>query len=250
MPRLMLSDELWSKLEKILLQHAIYNKPDLRMTVEGMFYRMRAGCPWRDLPCAFGCWNTVYKRFNAWSASGKWLNIFKALLIDPDFEWVFMDGTYVKVHQHGTGAVSKHTEAIGKSRAGNTSKIHLAVDAHGLPVEFSITGGEVNDCTAAPELIAKLPPSTEVIVADKGYDSEALRLLIEAQKARPVIPRKRTSIKGNADMDWALYRCRHLIENAFARLKHYRAVAFRYDKLQRNYESTVAMACAFLWLPM
>jgi transposase len=55
----MLSNELWSKLEKILLQHAIYNKPDLRMTVEGMFYRMRVGCPWRDLPRAFGEWNSV-----------------------------------------------------------------------------------------------------------------------------------------------------------------------------------------------
>ncbi|MGQ5522271.1 transposase, partial [Chitinimonas sp. PSY-7] len=64
MPRLMLSDELWSKLEKILLQQTIYHKPYLRMTVEGMLYRMRVGCPWRDLPSAFGGWNTIYKRFN------------------------------------------------------------------------------------------------------------------------------------------------------------------------------------------
>lgn len=249
MPRLMLSDELWPKLEKILLQHAIYNKPDLLMTVEGMFYRMRAGCPWRDLPRAFGCWNSIYKRFNAWSFAGKWLKIFKALLIDPDFEWVFIDGTYAKAHQHSSGAASDQPEAIGKSRAGNTSKIHLAVDAHGLPVAFDITGGEINDCTAAPELIAQLP-SAEVILADKGYDSERLRQQIEVQGARPVIPRKRNSIKGNADLDRELYRYRHLVENAFARLKHYRAVAFRFDKLKRNYESVIAMACAFLWLPI
>ncbi|WP_460428910.1 transposase, partial [Azotobacter armeniacus] len=56
MPRSMLTDELWSKLEKVLLQQAIHHKPDLRMTVEGMLYRMRAGCPWRDLPSAFGRW--------------------------------------------------------------------------------------------------------------------------------------------------------------------------------------------------
>ena len=72
MPRLMLSDELWLKLKKILLQQAIYHKPDLRMTVEGMRYRMRVGCPWRDLPDVFGGWNSIYKRFNAWSAAGKW----------------------------------------------------------------------------------------------------------------------------------------------------------------------------------
>jgi transposase len=130
----MLSDELWSKLEKILNRHAIYNKPDLRMTVEGMFYRMRIGCPWRDLPKVFGRWNSVYKRFNAWSAARKWLEIFKNLRVEPDFEWVFIDGTYAKAHQHSAGTASGHPEAIGKSRAGNTSKIHLAVDAYGLPV--------------------------------------------------------------------------------------------------------------------
>jgi transposase len=87
-------------------------------------------------------------------------------------------------------------------------------------------------------------------VVDKGYDNEHLREQIEDQGARPVIPRKRKSLKGNADLDKGLYRYRHLVENAFARLKHYRAVAFRYDKLKRNYESMVAMACGFLWLPM
>ena len=61
MPRLMLSDELWSKLEKILLQEAIYNKRNLRMTAEGMLYRMQVGGPWRDLPEAFGCWIHLQK---------------------------------------------------------------------------------------------------------------------------------------------------------------------------------------------
>lgn len=61
----MLSDEHWSKLLEILLHMAIYNKRDLRMTVEGMLYRMRTGCLWRDLPEAFGDWNRIYKRFNA-----------------------------------------------------------------------------------------------------------------------------------------------------------------------------------------
>ena len=112
MPRLMLSDEFWSKLEKILLQEAIYNKRNLRMTVEGMLYRMRVGCPWRDLPKAFGCWNSVYKRFNAWSLSNKRSRIFKALTIDSDWEWEFIDGSYVKAYQHSAGAVGKEPQAI------------------------------------------------------------------------------------------------------------------------------------------
>ena len=117
------------------------------------------------------------------------------------------------------------------------------------PSQFEITGGQINDCAQAATLIAKLS-TAQAVVADKGYDSEAIREQIEEQGATAVIPRKRTSVKGNADLDRGLYRNRHLVENAFARLKHYRAVASRFDKLKRNYESVVAMACAFLWLPM
>lgn len=136
-----------------------------------------------------------------------------------------------------------------KSRAGNTTKIHLAVDGYGLPIEFEITGGEINDCSAAPGLITRLP-DTKAIVADKGYDSECIREQITKKGARAVIPRKCNSLKGNTDMDWGLYRYRHLVENVFARLKQYRAIATRYDKLKRNYESMVAIACGYLWLPM
>ena len=189
MPRLMLSDELWSKLEKILVQQAIYRKPELRMTVEGILYWMRVGCPWRDLPRAFGHWNSIYKRFNAWSAAGKLLKVFNALIDEPDVEWLFIDGTYVKAHQHSAGAASNQPEAIGKSRAGHTSKIHLVVDAYGLPIAFRLTGGNVNDSSEAPELIAQRPAG-EALVADKGYDSERIRELIEDQGGSSSNPEK------------------------------------------------------------
>lgn len=65
MPRLMLSDEHWSKLKGMMLQENIYNKRDLRMVVEGMLYRLRVGCAWRDLPTCFGRWNSVYKKFKS-----------------------------------------------------------------------------------------------------------------------------------------------------------------------------------------
>ncbi|KWS54195.1 IS5 family transposase, partial [Pseudomonas amygdali] len=161
----------------------------------------------------------------------------------------FIDGSYAKAHQHSAGAASTQDQAIGKSRAGNTSKIHLAVDACGLPIAFDVTAGQTNDCSQAASLIAKVPDA-EVIIADKGYDTEAIRAQVEQQGSKVVIPRKRNSLKGNADLDKGLYRNRHLVENAFARLKHFRAMASRFDKLKRNYESVIAMACAFLWLPM
>ncbi len=112
-----------------------------------------------------------------------------------------------------------------------------------------MTGGEIHDSTAASELIEKLPPTT-AIVADKGYDSGKIREQIKSKGADAVIPRRSNSVAGNGDMNWSLYRDRHLVENAFARLKQFRGLATRYDKLKRNYQSTVAMACGLLWLPM
>lgn len=249
MARRMLTNELWSKLREILQQHRIYDKPLLREMVEGMLYRMRIGCPWRDLPTEFGAWNSIFQKFNRWSSQNKLMMIFKMLVHEPDLEWEFIDGSIVKAHQHSAGAASEEEQAIGKSVAGNTTKIHMAVDGYGLPIEFEITGGEVHDCKIAPELIEKLPAS-DYVIADKGYDSEELREIIRNKSSIPIIPRKNNSTIGNSDIDWSLYKYRHLVENIFARLKHFRSIATRYDKLKRNFSSMLAMACAFLWLPM
>lgn len=249
MPRFMLSDECCSKLRVIMTEHGIYNKFAVRKTVEGILYRLRTGCPWRDLPSFFGLWNSIYQQFNRWSSTGKLMAIFKALVIDPDLEWEFIDGSIVKAHQHSTGAISDDDQAIGKSVAGNTTKIHMAVESNGMPIDFEITGGQVQDYKVAPELLGRLPHS-EYKIADKGYNSEALRQQIREQGSIPIIPRKNNSTIGNNDMDWDLYKYRHLIENLFARLKHFRAIATRYDKLKRNYKSMLALACGYLSLPL
>lgn len=140
-----------------------------------------------------------------------------------DSEWIFIDDSIIKTHQHATGANGQNPQAIGKSVAGNTTKIHLAVNSCGNPIDFILTDGEVHDSKAAADLIALLPES-EAIIADRRYDSEALRtLILQGKKVIPVIPRKRNSKIGNHDVDWCLYRYRHLVENAFALLKQYRA---------------------------
>lgn len=249
MARRMLTDELWSKLRKILSQHRIYDKPFLRDMVEGMLFRMRVGCPWRDLPEEFGFWNTIFQKFNRWSSQNKLMMVFKMLVQEPDLEWEFIDGSIVKAHQHSAGAASDEEQGIGKSVAGHTTKIHMAVDAYGLPIDFMITGGEVHDCKVAPALINILPVS-DYLIADKGYDSEELRELILNKSSIPIIPRKSNSKIGNSDLDWSLYKHRHLVENIFARLKQFRSIATRYDKLKRNFTSMLALACSYLWLPM
>ena len=126
MTRLMLSDEHWSRLKTIMLEQGIYDKPNLRMMVEGMLYRMRVGCPWRDLPSIFCLWSSVFQKFNRWSSKEKMMTIFKSLIKEPDLEWEFMDGSIVKAHQHSSSTNRRSgNQGIGKSRGRNTTKIHL-----------------------------------------------------------------------------------------------------------------------------
>ena len=238
MPRTLLTDELWSKLLAILLEFNLYDKPNLRSTIEAILYRMRTGCPWRDIPATFGKFPTIYSCFNRWSKKGIFQKILKRLSADADKEWLMMDGSYIRAYQHAAGAAACSGEddhAIGISRGGTTSKMHLMV----------------NDVSIAPELIAAVDlAETEVVSADKGYDSDKLRAQIEEEGSKANIPYKRDREEKNKDMDWYLYKIRHLVENAFARLKHYRAIATRYDKLKRNYLSTVLLGCIMVWLPL
>lgn len=126
--------------------------------------------------------------------------IFFSLRGDVDSEWVFVDGSYVRAHQHASGARRGAERAIGRSRGGPTTKIHMACDAHGNPIDFEITGGEVHDVKAAPEIIRKLE-SAEQFVGDKGYDSEEIREQVRAKGINPVIPRKSNSKKPNPEFD-------------------------------------------------
>ena len=80
------------------------NGDDNRLFVEGVLWVARTGAPWRDLPDEFGKWYTIYTRFWRWAKKGVWERIFKRLSEDPDFEYVLIDATLVRVHQHGTGA--------------------------------------------------------------------------------------------------------------------------------------------------
>ena len=163
-----------------------------------------------------------------------------------DQEWVFIDGSYIRVHQHASGARDDSEKAIGPSRGGRTTKIHLATDANGLPIDFKITGGQVHDSQVAEQLIETVE-AADYLIADKGYDAETIRILIKNKNMIPIIPMRSNSKRSNKEFDKYLYKLRHLVENVFARLKHFRAIATRFDKLARNYQSMIYIACMFIW---
>lgn len=249
MPRTMLSDNAWKMIKDLLLTHGVYSKYCLRNTVEGMLFRMRTGIQWRDLPSEFGHWSSIFSRFNTWSKKGILKSLFEALSAVNDPEWIFIDGSIVKIHRAGMGAASKDDEATGKSVGGNSTKIHLAVDSNGFPIYFELSAGQVHDVVHAENLVI-YSPAAQVITADKGYDSQSLRNLIKSKGCSANIPRKVNSKQNNDHMDWCLYKYRHLVENAFQKIKDYRGIATRYDKLARNYASTLALAFIMIWLPM
>ena len=82
------------------------------MFVEGVLWIVRTGSPWRDLPEAFGDWNSVFRRFSRWSIKGVWWRIFEAMSDDPDFEYLIVDSTIVRAHQHAAGAKKKGLKII------------------------------------------------------------------------------------------------------------------------------------------
>ena len=191
--RTILDDRLWEKFRKALKFVRCRISKQTRMTVEGILWYLRTGSPWRDLPLCFGNWEAVYSRFNEWSHSGKLLKLFKELRNDPDFEWISIDGTNIRVHQHGTGG-GADAKCVGTSRGGRNTKLHAAVDALGNPISLAIGPGNEHDSVKGPELIRSCSEA-ENIIADKAYDSNSLRKIIEEQHSAAVIPLKKTVSK-------------------------------------------------------
>ncbi|WP_439649811.1 IS5 family transposase [Halomonas alkalicola] len=100
----MLRDDQWERIEHMLPGKASdrgVTAKDNRLFVEAVLWIARTGAPWRDLPDAFGRWHTVYMRYNRWSKKGVWQQVIDTLADDPDMEQLMIDGSIVKVHQHG-----------------------------------------------------------------------------------------------------------------------------------------------------
>ena len=121
----------------------------------------------------------------------------------------------------------------------------MLADALGRPLRFIVTAGQVGDITQAPALLEA--QAGDAVLADKAYDSNALRALIAGMGAEAVIPSNRTR-KIIIPHDAGLYKHRNRIERCFNRLKQWRGIAMRSDKLARNYRAAVSLAAALIWI--
>ena len=139
----------------------------------------------------------------------------------------------------------EHKQAIGRSRGGRNTKIHAIADAKGRLLSILLSGGEAHDCPPVKRLIRRTKPAKKLL-GDKAYDSEELRLWLKARGTKAVIP-NRSNRKQPFAFDRQSYRQRHRIENAFCRLKDFRRIATRYDRLARNFLASVCLVAAIVW---
>jgi transposase len=242
-----LSDGAWARIEGLLPgrrgSHGGVAK-DNRAFVNAVWFVAKTGIPWRDLPDRFGKWDTVYHRFNAWCKAGVWQRVLAAVQ-DPDLEWLMLDSTVVRAHHHAAGMNRGGAEALGRSRGGFGTKIHMAVDGLGNPVTIHLSPGQDADIAHAETLLADHAP--DAVIADKGYDSDAFAAVIAARGAEVVIP-PRGNRSTPRTYDAVVYKERNKVERCVNGFKQCRRVATRYEKTARNFLGMVLLTAITIWL--
>ena len=241
-----ITDELWCKIAPFFPNGTgKRGRPagDNRRFFNAVAWIMRSGAPWRDLPPDYGNWNSIFVRFRRLAKAGFWEKLASNFSDCPDLEWVMLDASHIKVHQHGMGAPGG-TEDAGRTKEGINTKIHVAVDSHGMPIRFLITAGNQADCTQGIPLLENLV--LQYVLADKGYDSDAIVEYVLSQNAIPVIP-PRSNRKVQRDYDKYLYKLRHLVENYFQKAKRWRGLATRYVKTTLSFSSYFHIFNTLMW---
>jgi transposase len=245
-------EDQWIKIVAFLrTQPGVYvgRESSLRRFLEGVLWILRSGAQWRLLPTEYGNWNSVYKRFARWCEQGIWQAMHDHFAQDPDMEQIILDSTVVRAHPCAAGAQNKDggqaTQALGWSRGGFSTKIHVNVDALGNPLRFRLTAGQRHDITQAEALIADY--EFERLIADTSYDADEFRQVLADKPAEAVIP-SRKNRKAPRDYDHHLYKERHLVECFINKIKQYRRIFSRFDKLAQRYLGFLGLAGALIWL--
>ena len=223
---------------------------DDRKFFEALHYFTVHNITWRALPAEFGSWNSIWKRFWRLSRSGVFETFFEALasLSERAHLVQMFDSTVIRAHVSAAGAKrGQDGEALGRSRGGFSTKIHLKTDLDGYPIGFHLTGGEASDSRNF-EVLLDLGPDVDprAVVADKGYDAKTNREAARKRGICPVIPYRSNTIDKPKFFAKVLYKARARIEQMMGKIKRFKRIALRCEKTATNYASFLALVCGFI----
>lgn len=243
------TNEQWEIIETQLPKAKRTGRPGLnpRKVFNAVLFIMESGAKWRYIPKEYGNWNSIYHIFCRWIKQGVFEKILQALIEnDRKYYLLELDSTYCKVHQNATGALKKYgNQAIGVSRGGKTTKIHALVNEHFQLIKVILTGGEIHDSEVALDLLEGIDINGKSILADRAFISEKIRHYIEKNNATACIPDKSNSVVIH-DFDKELYKSRNIVERFFQRIKKFRHIATRYDKLAICFLNFVLLAAIMI----
>jgi transposase len=263
MPRHDLTDQEFNAIRPLLPRTRCSDRGrpwiDHRKVINGILWILHTGSPWRDLPREFGKWQTVYNRFRRWVYEDLWDKIFSYLLhrldslgkIDRSL-WC-IDGSAVRAHRAASGMIPQSEEndglnALGRSRGGYSTKLHVLTDANGTLIGVTATAGQTHEAAEFESLMANSCLSLHcrrnrprALAGDKGYSSGAIRSWIQSKSICDVIP-TRSNEATNPSFHKDTYRRRNIVERTIGWLKEARRIATRYDKLTSSYLAFVQLA--------
>jgi transposase len=255
MAKPLLSDELWEIIAPLLPPHPPHPKGgrpplDDRKALTGIFFVLKTGIPWEDLPCEMGCGcgMTCWRRLRDWQADGTWLKIHKVLLdrlrgADKiDWSRALIDSSFVRAAYGGEGT---GPSPVDRSKPG--SKHHVITDANGIPLASSTTAANVNDIGQMAPLFNAIPPvagkpghpkrKPDALQGDLAYDSEPHRQGLRDLGVEPILPEKQI------DDQEGLGETRWPVERTLSWIHQNRRLRVRYERRPDIHQAFLTLAC-------
>ena len=241
-----LTDAQWNRIKFVFEKSEKVGRPSLnpRTVFNAILWILKSGARWRDLPARYGNWNSIYHKFRRWCSLGLFERLLKIINGDDrEATLLELDSTFCKVHQ--SACSGRKEQAIGSSRGGKNTKVHVLINERMQLLNVILTGGQIHDSEPAIALLKGIKLKGKKILADKAYSCEQIRVFIAEHGAVACIPDK-ANFKIKHDFDSQLYKQRNIVERFFQRIKNYRHIATRYDKLALCFENFVLLASSVI----